>query len=169
MLKLTFVFQGLSEGNVWVELGDEVLVRVTAAMAYGDKRPASLSLPPIDGYTETLVAKAVAQVCGAVALNASWTHNILYAQIILAIQEFGQGVLRSSDGNLTLLSLVMKWESDTKALLVKYRDSNPKGWIRFCTRVHGYAKSSATTLAPEAITINEVDLSGKSIRFAEAA
>lgn len=66
-----YVFQGLSEGQIWVELGDDVLVRVTAAMVYGGKRPPSLSLPPIGGYPETSVAKAVAQVCGSIYLNAS--------------------------------------------------------------------------------------------------
>ena len=67
-----------------------------------------------------------------------------------------------------LLSQITKWEMDAMDLLGRYRTSNPKGWNQFSERVHSYAKSNATAIAPEVVTVNEVDLSGSGIRFIEA-
>lgn len=73
--------------------------------------------------------------------------------------------MNSSDSNLALLSLVKTWETEAKALLGLYKKSNPKGWDEFSTSVHSYAKLNATA---EVLVVNEVDLSGSGIRFAEA-
>lgn len=154
--------QGLAEGEDWVKLGDEVLVRVTAAMVYGGKRPALLSLPPVGGYTKTSVSKSVAQVRSDLVSIIFWTDKSLRVQVILSIQELGQGVLNSSDGNLALLSQVKEWETKSKALLVLYKKSNPKGWDQFSQSVHTYAKVNAVA---EIMAVNEVDLSGSGIRF----
>lgn len=58
------MLQGLKKGETWIDLGDDILVRVTAAVVYGGKKLDLLSLPPVGGYTEKLVSVSVGQVCG---------------------------------------------------------------------------------------------------------
>jgi hypothetical protein len=53
------VEKGIGEDQNWCDLGDDVLVAVSAALIYGPSRPTPLSLPPPGGYNVQMIADAV--------------------------------------------------------------------------------------------------------------
>jgi hypothetical protein len=60
---LTILTNGITHKEKWTELGDAVLVSVTAAIVYGHGQPRALGALPIGGYTEVQVAEAFILVC----------------------------------------------------------------------------------------------------------
>lgn len=76
-------------------------------------------------------------------------------QIILVLHEWRSGVIKSLDGNLTILSQVAVWEQVLERCLQDFKRARLDEWLEFSKRVHNCAQSNHRI--PEPVEVFEMN------------
>lgn len=77
-------------------------------------------------------------------------------QIILVLHEWRSGVIKSLDGNLTILSQVAVWEQVLERCLKDFKRLRLDEWLEFSKRVHNCAQSNQRI--PEPVEIFDMNI-----------